>query len=350
LEIPLGGNALAHLGVVRVDSGQVAIVYNRIQRQLLLSGLGIHAYLVPWIEDKITHGDIDLLVECSGPQAIIEALHITGSQWYSINGNVISVAVPIYNDPARWDSRVQVDFICIQESVAHHRLYYSGGDFGLLLGRVAAWNGFTFAQEGLRLRHCPELGTDQDILLTTDPVESLTMLGYFDQPPGFSTYEDMWSWVLCSRMAHPDMFLPESTNAENRSRDKQRPMVEKFQKWLVTQPRDRPCHLRMNGEERFALLPPRHQKWVDEKLTERQRELDVQHAITDCFGMGAVKKAIGIEGEQAGPIIRAMQPLLPTKVGRRLLYIQSKETAALLAVLAAKVAHANLLSTPSASP
>ncbi len=329
----MGGNALAHLGVSRVTTVELVTVYNRISRQLLLSGHGLFPHLVPWIDSKTDHGDIDLIVKCDGPSHIIRALRINSNQWHSINGDVISVAIPISEDPT--GRRVQVDFICIKEAVDHHRLFYSGGDFGLLIGRIAAWNGLTFAQEGLRLRHCEELGTDQDILLTSNPVESMNLLGYFSLPGSFSTYEDLWSWVMCSRMAHPDMFKPESTNAENRSRDKERPMVEKFQTWLSTQECLKNCPARTNGAWYFQRLPEHLRELVDDELLRRDGEASLVKEITACFGMGAVKHVLGLEGAEAGEVVRAMQPFLPEKIERRRLYTSNPKMATLMAQNAA---------------
>jgi hypothetical protein len=237
----------------------------------------------------------------------------------SRNDKVLSVPVPL-----PWDSGriVQVDFICCaSDEAAATRFFYAGGDFGMLLGRVAAWQGLVFGMDGLRYRAERDVAWAADVHLTADPAEVLAALGYPAVLPWFDTYDTLWRFVLSSPLAGPWMFMPEATNHENRSRDKQRRKVGDFQSWLSDNfpdhlappaPRRTPAEARDWVRTRFPAIA------IDEIL--RLQEARFQHAKlrTRLLGMGAVEDVLGSghPPELLGDLVRDMQPLLPDKAER----------------------------------
>lgn len=323
----MGGNALKHLHPVRLTSAEVVEVVHYLQRnwQLLCP---THLYLVPWVAEKADHGDIDLICAAE-PELVRRFATLMGIDPAAIkqNDTVLSTPVPLPWDAGKPDAEagakiVQVDFICCEPSAAPAaRFFYAGGDFGMMLGRVAAWHGLVFGMDGLRYRAERGHPWQSDVHLTADPGEILRVLGYPPAMPWFDTYDRLWRYILSTPLAGPWMFMPAATNAENRSRDKQRRKVGDFQEWLsehfpdqLTAPHPRKT-------------PAEAQLWVEQHFPniDITAALDRQHAAfayaklrTRLLGMGAVEDVLGPghPPELLGDIVREMQSFLPPKPER----------------------------------
>lgn len=306
----MGGNALKELKPKRMTSKEVIDTFHYIQRLWSLEHVGPPLYLVPWVEEKDDHGDIDIVVEASieSVKAFLDA-HV---EIQKRNDKVISAGWKVDQHI------VQVDFICADPvDAAATRFFYSGGDFGMLLGRLAAWHGLVFGMDGLRLRADHTKPWSKDIFLTARPDRILDTLGLFGYPPRFKTYESMWKYVTSSKKARPYMFMPEATNAENRSRDKQRPKIKEFQAWLSRwftrlpgDPQDLP---RVSFD---AALHQAHLEFGQRVMQERHAQQDTwehERAFVKSIGIDAVCGVVDadIDMETAGKIIRSMQQYLP---------------------------------------
>lgn len=315
----MGGNALKHLHPVRLTSAEVIDLVHHLHRNWQLVDPR-PLYLVPWVAEKPDHGDIDVICESDAP-TVERFAGMVGAEVAAISRNDKVLSVPV---PLPWDrSRiVQVDFICCTSAEAPAtRFFYAGGDFGMLLGRVAAWQGLVFGMDGLRYRAERDVPWAADIHLTADPAVILAQLGYPPVLPWFDTYDTLWRFILSSPLAGPWMFMPEATNHENRSRDKQRRKVGDFQAWLSEHfaerlmppaPRRTPAEARDWVRARFPATP------IDDIL--RQQEARFVHAKlrTRLLGMGAVEDVLGPghPPELLGELVREMQPLLPDKATR----------------------------------
>jgi hypothetical protein len=117
------------------------------------------------------------------------------------------------------------------------------------------------------------------------------------------------------------MFMPEATNAENRSRDKQRRKVGDFQEWLAEHfpdqltplmPRKTPAEARAWVRERYPVIG------IDEVLRLQEAHFTYAKLRTRLLGMGAVEDVLGRghPPELLGEVVRDMQPLLPDKAVR----------------------------------
>ncbi|MFM2092005.1 MAG: hypothetical protein RLZZ127_2494 [Planctomycetota bacterium] len=315
----MGGNALKHLNPARLTSAEVVGVMHHLHRNWQL----VHPrplYLVPWVAEKPDHGDIDVICEADGP-TVRRFAGMVGADLAGISQNdrVLSVPVPLPWDRARV---VQVDFICCTtEEAPATRFFYAGGDFGMLLGRVAAWQGLVFGMDGLRYRAERDVPWAADVLLTSDPAEVLAALGYPTVLPWFDTYDTLWRFTLSSPLAGAWMFMPEATTAENRSRDRQRRKVGDFQAWLVEHfpdrlippaPRKTPAEARAWVRERYPAIG------IDEVLRLQEARFTYAKLRTLLLGMGAVEDVLGPghPPELLGEVVREMQPLLPDKPAR----------------------------------
>ena len=315
----MGGNALKHLHPVRLTSAEVIDLVHHLHRNWQLVDPR-PLYLVPWVAEKQDHGDIDLICESDAP-TVERFAGMVGADHAAISRNDKVLSVPV---PLPWDSGriVQVDFICCaSDEASATRFFYAGGDFGMLLGRVAAWQGLVFGMDGLRYRAERDVAWAADVHLTADPAEVLAALGYAAVLPWFDTYDTLWRFVLSSPLAGPWMFMPEATNHENRSRDKQRRKVGDFQSWLSENFPDRltpPAARRTPAEARDWVRTRFPAIGIDEIL--RLQEARFLHAKlrSGLLGMGAVEDVLGPghPPELMGEIVRDMQPLLPDTAER----------------------------------
>ena len=316
----MGGNALKHLNPVRLTSAEVIDLMHHLHRNWQLVD-DRPLYLVPWISEKSDHGDIDVICEAP-PDTVVRFCGLIGADAQAINHNgaVLSVPVPLPWDQAADNRRIaQVDFIgCASNDAAAMRFFYAGGDFGMLLGRVAAWHGLVFGMDGLRYRADKDFPWQSDVLLTAKPSEVLSALGYPSALPWFDTYDRMWRFVLSSPMASAWMFMPSATNHENRSRDKQRRKVGDFQDWLSTHfpnqmepPIPRATHedARSWVRTHFSSID------IDAQLTLQKARFENARLRTRILGIGAVEDVIGIghPPELLGEIVHGMQIMLPSK-------------------------------------
>ena len=280
--------------------------------------------MVPWVAEKADHGDIDVICEAP-PETVIQFCHLVGADAQAISRNdaVLSVPVPLpWQQGAATQRIVQVDFICCDPAeAATTRFFYAGGDFGMLLGRVAAWHGLVFGMDGLRYRAERDCPWQTDVRLTTQPSDILNALGYPPALPWFDTYDRMWRFILSSPMAGAWMFMPAATNHENRSRDRQRRKVGDFQDWLAVNfpsqleppaPRKTPAEARAWIRSRFPIVN------IDAVLERQKACFEYAKLRTQLLGLGAVEAVIGTNHppELLGDIVHAMQSLLPPKAER----------------------------------
>jgi hypothetical protein len=312
----MGGNALRHLDPQRLSSVQVINLVQYMQRIWQIPH-DTPFHLVPWVAEKQDHGDVDLVCEVT-PAEVVDFAQRIGVDPARIvcNDRVLSVPVELPWDRAKI---AQVDFItCTPKEGPSFRFFYSGGDFGMYLGRLAAWYGLVFGMDGLRYRADPKYAWATDVHLTSDPATILHVLGYLTTLPYFDTYETLWQFVMSSQMAHPYVFMPESTNAENRSRDKQRRKVGDFQDWL------RSTYPDSTGAPWPKPTPEDAQEWVrcyfpkinlPSIILSQMAASDYGKRVNYLLGVGAVEDVIGPRhsSEVVGDIVRRMLANLPPR-------------------------------------
>jgi hypothetical protein len=353
----MGGNALKHLHPVRLTSAEVVELVHHLHRNWQLIDAP-PLYLVPWVAEKQDHGDIDLIcvAEPETVRRFVAGLGVTVAA-IRTNDRVLSVPMPL---PWATDGRLaQVDFICCAATEARAmRFFYAGGDFGMLLGRVAAWHGLLFGMDGLRYRAERDVPWAADVPLTSEPSEVLAALGYPPTLPWFDTYDRMWRYVLSGPLAGPWMFLPEATNNENRSRDRQRRKINDFQAWLAEHFPDQmtpPAPRRTPAEARAWVRAHFPAVGIDDVLRRQEAGFTLAKLRTRLLGLGAVEDVLGPgqSPELLGAIVRDMQPLLPERAVRAAAMADADGWCAQIAaarVAAATVAAARGLATQAPPP
>lgn len=223
----MGGKAIKQAGVSgrRIGAHEYHThvapdVYARIARAFPEAPVDV----IPSVGDKPDFGDIDVLVGTGGlPRDWEQRLHGAFTPQVMINnGPVTSLDFDGF----------QVDIIRCPSLIYSFSLgYYSYGDLGMLLGRVARRMGFKFGHAGLfyelyhPLRETQKLAT---LKVTGDFVEALRFLGYdparFAQ--GFKTQAAVFDFVRSGVYYDPAGFAPR--NHQARARDMKRPGYRAF--------------------------------------------------------------------------------------------------------------------------
>ena len=222
----MGGKAFKHLSCVRLTTED----YLALQEDLLeyLTPLGYSPSAIPQLGDKLTHGDLDLLVSRCPSEPLpneVERLR---------NGPVTSVAIDL------GDSRFfQVDLVT-RRAMADS--YFAWGDLGNLIGRVAAASGLSVGDAGLSFRYASGGNVGSPILLTTDWERTLGLLGYSYERwlHGFDNAEGLYEFVSSSPLFNPSYFQPESLNHHRRKRQRVRPVYVAFSERVAERSIDSP--------------------------------------------------------------------------------------------------------------
>lgn len=201
----MGGNALKHVGVIRATTD----IMNQIFKELQLIFKDVmNLYNVFHVKNKITHGDIDVLVELLTNEDTMTLLkriynpkHIVGS------GSLISFAIEYNNN------LYQVDFITTS-NILRDQFYLSYGITGAIIGRMTSRNDLTY-DGGIKLQVSGQLLNiickqnmfhDRDmhgnIRLTSNPDEACKILDldYERWLKGFDTDNDLFTWLSNCRL------------------------------------------------------------------------------------------------------------------------------------------------------
>ena len=138
----MGGNALKHVGVIRATTEIMNQIFAEL-RTMFKDVMNLHE--VFYMRDKITHGDIDVLVErltSDDTMTLLKRIynpeHIVG------NGSLISFAYK-YSD-----NLYQVDFIT-SSNILKDQFYLSYGVTGAIIGRMTSRNNLTY-DGGIKLQ------------------------------------------------------------------------------------------------------------------------------------------------------------------------------------------------------
>lgn len=221
----MGGNALKHLGVERVDTKTLKRAINQIAEAFYAHGI---VWAVPAsIESKETHGDLDIIVVGKFRDKVREIVKELDSLK---NGPVDSVAWPYSQDKL-----LQVDFIFIPEEEYEYAVnYFCFNDLGNLVGRFAHKMGLKHGHDGLTLVVRDKDTVLGEIILTRDFKTALEFIGFSHDRylEGFKTLDEIYTYVSNHPKFSPRMFDLLERNHTARMRDKKRPTYTGFLQWI----------------------------------------------------------------------------------------------------------------------
>lgn len=168
----MGGNALKHLNVQRIDAAEYGSRLQRfdeIIKSISKNGLTIAIGYPMSLYGKLDYGDLDVIYWSNDPEKVrTELLTALDSRGFKKNGQVTSI---------EWEN-FQLDMIYASLETFEWQLnWYSHGDASAIRGRVYRYYNFKFGHDGLYYNIRSKNGS-KDILVTRNWVEAHKLMGY----------------------------------------------------------------------------------------------------------------------------------------------------------------------------
>lgn len=224
----MGGLALKHLGVKRVDSTEYIEITREVAEKFFeLFNQDLH--IVESYFDKTDFGDCDaVIVGSTLPSDWREQLSRNfDSPGMVKNGDVTSIAI----------RDVQFDFISVPANrVVQAATYFAFNDLGNLMGRIAHKMGFKYGHLGFQL----VVRNDHHVLASLDPEARVSdvfdFMGYdyMTWQKGFTSLQSIFQYAATSQYFSPEIYLLHNRNAVSRIRDAKRKTYTDFLKWCET--------------------------------------------------------------------------------------------------------------------
>ena len=308
----MGGHAILHATRLPADHYYLA-AGTCLARLRAVCGAPRRLAAIPAVRTKADFGDIDILVEYSGPKGLdretcTQALDATE---VVRNGPVLSCGVPLvalgfvgYPENAV----VQVDLIGVSPAHFDSALaYFSWNDCGNLLGRVAHSMGLKLGHDGLSYVLRRETRVLATLPLATDWAVILPILGYDAARwrAGFDTLEDMFAFVASGRFTDPAFFPLEHRSHKGRVRDAKRPSYQGFLRWMAAHPVAHPPPVRDKADwlpYLFAALPGFRERHDQALADDRRGRL-----IKTRYNGTVIGGWTGLQGPELGALMRAYQ-------------------------------------------
>jgi len=298
----MGGNALK-TETVRFSP----IVMNKVRTTLLpeFEKLCV-AKIIPYYANKLDFGDVDILLAKSPnlKSHINRWLSQTKCPEWSWNSDVLSFA---YHTEIGY---IQVDLILVDPTIydyAYH--YFSFNDCGNLVGRVAHKMGVRHGHAGLQY----VLRSDDHIIktfpLTVDHSHALRLLGFdpsrFDA--GFDELTDIFQFVSSGKYFTPSLYLLETRNYRDRTRDRKRKTYMSFLEYCRTtvvptfQHPDKPTWLTY-WFDHFPDFKQQYENTLEELAATNARKL--------LYNGKIVGNLTGLSGKALGEFMQKFKPNL----------------------------------------
>jgi hypothetical protein len=205
---------------------------------------------------------------------------------------------------------VQVDLKFVPLSSFDFALkYYSFGDYGSILGRVANSIGVTLRHTGLWYRCSIGDSYSEDILVTKEWTEAMQLLGFNSrkEPCEFYSSNGMWEWVSSSEHFNEDSFKPKSLNAKDRNSLLKRPGYIEFLSWLDGGSSYDDYKPRVGLSQEGLISKLMAFPGFEQKYRKAIHEYAVDKLIRDKFNGNIVEGVTGYCGRQLGTFIEGFK-------------------------------------------
>lgn len=263
--------------------------------QLVKEGVIKEYYLLQAFKDKTDFGDMDVLIKGTLTPAVV--MDIFGVELTKANGKVVSFMYDGF----------QIDLIRISKETYWESAvaYYSHGDLGMLVGKIARFLGMRWGWKGLTYPVYNNVVTRErklgEIEITHDPKKAFEFLGFdstriFEQ---FNTATEMYEYVIRSRYFTRQPFLPENLNARQRIRDARRPSYQDFLKYLERLP-ELPEIPRPTDAETLRRADKFFEQDFSAQVLELLQNDQVLQVAKRKFSGHTVMEMYGMEGRQLG--------------------------------------------------
>lgn len=253
------------------------------------------------LRDKESFGDMDILVESD---------HLPHDWVHKISAE-FQPADMVKNGPVlSFEFRaLQIDVILApREEYGWSLSYFSWGDTGNLIGRIAHKMGLKFGHDGLWLPYRDGDYLFREILVTRDFEAALDCLGLNPGTwgAGFDHQEDVYRFIAAGTYFDPAHYALENRSARDRVRDRKRPMYGGLLEWIAQQ------NLTAKytwPEDKSAWLPHVFKFFPAAENAFAQAEIDLaqQRTIQARFNGRAIGEATGRQGKDLGELMREIR-------------------------------------------
>lgn len=293
-EIVMGGTALREKGheSIRMDLP----TYLRIESEVcdILNRHGIKHFTIPYVKDKTSFGDIDILFVNNETQ--IEYIMKNYSDMFNIDhtrirkdsgSEVISV---LYKGH-------QIDLIATKPEYSDYHLnYLSNNDFGNILGRSLKECGYKHGHDGLYYTYREGNTYKKDILISYNYEDALRLMGLNPEKykSGFENLEDMFDYICKSIYFKPSRYKIENLNNRNRVRDRKRKTYNMFLNYVKDM---QDSNIKLPSP--FDVYP-----WLIDSVQQIRNDRKFASTSARLFNGNVVRSITGLELEELGKFMK----------------------------------------------
>lgn len=314
----MGGNAL-DVETHRASPHHYLNVFVQVQHKILNKWPDAKLYLPRKHRYKQDHGDLDPLVRRDTVDLSrdwvqetfgVEDIHVNDGVW------TFGVGLPVPVSEVREISTLQVDLVTKRkEHWEAAKVFFDQSGLGNLMGKLARWLRYKWGFQGLRMPVYKEPDGNRSVkygeyTLTRDPQEVFEFLGFdwkrFQE--GFQDMDEIFEYVRSSEHFCKEPFMPENLTADQKQRDRKRPVWDGFKRYLrdldklgrlPSKPDSRPTQ--EEAVERAKEAFPHSNLHRD---LEHDREfVELRERAKDTFTGRDPMEEFGIEGEELGNML-----------------------------------------------
>lgn len=340
----MGGNRFKSIETVRIDVNTHNMIASKTIK--LLADFGINAEALPYIRNKKSFGDIDLIAKKSqthqaikditDPKLAKNLLHESDENIAkAINAEMHSrqcASDPVLGMLIKSNiGSVNIDLITIEDEVYDFaKAHLSWGDAGSLISVISKEMGIKAGMGGARLSVPSKNGNIYVPISITYP-NFLKLIGLDSDKheEGFNTQEEIHKWVSEGIMFDPRIWDMDRLTSRARNRIRKRPNYMAWIAWLENNNPERNYNwgeqrAQRAGEWLPALLAmfPSAKKSLELK-EEEQRQ---QKILSDFYNGNIVSQISGITGEALGHLMNAIRKDIGDKKLMDLAHQKDEET------------------------
>ncbi len=295
----MGGTAFKHLGY---DSERMTVSeFKQYEQEIvnILDKLGIENYKIPYVKEKDSFGDIDIIVVKQNDvgifDKIVENISLFGltEDFIVRNKQFMSIL---------YKQKYQVDFISTSKEYAEYNVnYLSYNDLGNLIGRVIKESGFRHGHDGLYYVYREGNHYKQLIPLSKDYYKTLEILGLDPSvfKKGFDTFTDMFEYVASCQYFKKSRFDLDNLNNRNRVRDRKRKVYNQFVNYV------------RDLEESTQIVPSPFDVFphLVDACDKIKKERNVHNKLREIFNGRNIMKWTNLSGKELGNFITHVKSL-----------------------------------------
>lgn len=303
----MGGSALKNTKTVRAYDGLYLDVYRHVEAKLSREFPDLVHYLPRTVREKSDHGDLDLLVRRdTAPVDRGTVNRLFSPNELVVNDNVWSFDVFDF----------QVDLIVKRKEYwGTLKAFYDFGGLGNLMGKVARWLRYKWGFQGLRMPVYRDPQGERSVkygeyVLTRDPQEAFEFLGFDYErfQEGFQDMSEIFEYVRSSEYFCREPFMPENMTADQKQRDRKRPVWDSFKDYLAglqglgelpSKPESRPTQEEAVKRAKEAFP---HSELHD-RLKEDREFVDLREKAKKTWTGRVPMEEFGVEGRELGEML-----------------------------------------------